>query len=133
MITIGEHVCEWVASNIDKTYYSNSGQGIGIEKNGEIVCGVLFEDYSGQSIQIHVALKEGARMTREWFNVLFNYAFNQLKVKKIIGAVDSTNVKALQFDTHIGFVIEATIKDAGKHGDLIILTMTRQQCRFLKD
>ena len=72
-------------------------------------------------------------MTREWFNVLFGYAFNQLKVKKIMGVVDSTNIKALQFDAHIGFVEEATIKDAGKHGDLIILTMTRQQCRFLKD
>jgi RimJ/RimL family protein N-acetyltransferase len=133
VITIGEHVCLWVADNIGKKYYSGSGQGIGIEKNGEIVCGVLFEDYNGQSIQIHVALKEGARMTREWFNTLFGYAFNQLKVKKIMGVVDSTNKKALQFDTHIGFVVEATIKDAGKHGDLIILTMTRQQCRFLKD
>ena len=133
MITIGEHVCLWVADKIDHKYHANSGAGIGIEKEGKVICGVLFECHNGNSIQIHVALEDGERMTREWLNVLFNYAFNQLKVKKIIGVLDSTNEKALKFDKHIGFITEAVIKDAGKHSDLVILSMTRQQCRFLKD
>lgn len=132
MIVIGEGVCEWVAQRIDGRYYAGSGQGIGIEKDGQIVCGVIFEGHNGRSIQIHVALEPGARMTREWFKVLFSYAFNQLGVQKIIGVVDSTNQAALRFDKHIGFVEEAVIKDAGKHGDMHILTMTRQHCRFLE-
>jgi RimJ/RimL family protein N-acetyltransferase len=133
VIVIGEHVCWWVAEKTGHSYYSNSGQGIGIEKDGEIVCGVMFEGFNGQSIQIHVAMNPDAKMNREWIFVVFDYAFRQLKVNKIIGIVDSTNDKALRFDRHIGFVDEAVIKDAGKHGDLCILTMTRQQCRFLKD
>ena len=133
MIVIGEPVCQWVADRTTTTYYPGSGQGIGIEKNGEIVCGVLFEGYNGQSIQIHVALDPKGRMTREWLFVLFDYAFRQLKVNKIIGVVDSTNEAALRFDKHIGFVEEAVIAGAGKHGDMHILTMTRKQCRFLKD
>lgn len=132
MIVIGEGVCEWVAKRIETAYHARSGQGIGIEKNGQIVCGVIFDSFNGRSIQIHVALEPGARMTREWFRILFDYAFNQLGVQKIIGVVDSTNQAALRFDKHIGFVEEAVIKDAGKHGDMHILTMTRQQCRFLE-
>ncbi|MDE3021920.1 MAG: GNAT family N-acetyltransferase [Pseudomonadota bacterium] len=133
MIVHGDIVAHWVADKIGHTYYTGSGQGIGIEKNGEIVCAVLFEGYTGKAIHIHVAMNPDARMTRQWLQVLFWYAFKQLGVKKIIGTVDSTNEKALKFNRHIGFVEEAIIEEAGKHGDLHILTMTRQQCRFLKD
>ncbi len=133
MVVIGEPVCQWVADRTTTTYYPGSGQGIGIEKDGKLTCGVLFEGYNGKSIQIHVAIEPGARMTREWLFVLFDYAFRQLGVNKIIGVVDSTNEAALRFDKHIGFVEEAVIADAGKHGDMHILTMTRQQCRFLKE
>jgi RimJ/RimL family protein N-acetyltransferase len=56
----------------------------------------------------------------------------QLKVNKIIGVVDSTNLDALKFDRHIGFKDEAIIKDAGKHGDLVILSMTKNNCKYLE-
>lgn len=133
MIVIGEAVCHWVADRTTNTYYPGSGVGIGIERDGKITAGVLFDGYCGRSVQIHVALEPGTQMSREWFYALFDYAFNQLKVNKIIGVVDSTNTAALRFDKHMGFVEEAVIADAGKHGDMHILTMTRQQCRFLKD
>jgi len=133
VIVIGEPVCAWVASKTESGYHPGLSRGIGIEKDGNIVCGVTFENHNGRSVQIHVALEPGARMTREWLFVLFDYAFRQLAITKIIGVVDSTNTAALKFDKHIGFVEEHVIKDAGKYGDLHILTMTRQQCRFLKD
>lgn len=132
MIVIGEEVCRWVADKTDDTYYPNSGVGIGIEKEGRITAGVLFNGYCGQSIQIHVAKEPDAYINREWLFVLFDYAFRQLKVNKIIGIVDSTNTVALRFDKHIGFVQEHVIKGAGKYGDMHILTMTRDQCRFLR-
>jgi len=133
VIVIGEEVCKWVCSKTDNEYYAGYGQGIGIQKEGEIVCGVMFDGYNGSSIQIHVALDPNGRMTREWLYVLFDYAFRQLKVKKLIGIVDSTNEAALRFDKHIGFSEEHVIKDAGKYGDLCILSMTPSQCKFLKE
>lgn len=132
MIVVGEQVCYWVAERTTDTYYPNSGVGIGIQKDGRITAGVLFNGYCGRSIQIHVAKEPDAYINREWLFVLFDYAFRQLGVNKIIGIVDSTNEAALRFDKHIGFVEEAVIKDAGKHGDMHVLTMTREQCRFLR-
>jgi hypothetical protein len=82
---------------------------------------------------MHVAAVPGARwMTREFLWVCFDYPFNQLRVNKILGLVDSTNVPAQRFDQNLGFVLEHSIKDAGKVGDLLVYSMTRQQCRFLE-
>jgi RimJ/RimL family protein N-acetyltransferase len=132
VIVYGEDVCHYVARETSGEYYAGSGQGIGIERDGEIVCGVMFDQHNGRSVQIHVALKPGARMTKEWLHTLFWYAFCQLKVTKIIGIVESTNLAALKFDRHIGFRDEAVIRDAGRDGDLIILSMIKNDCKYLR-
>lgn len=132
MLTFGEHVCEWLAPRTGGSYYKGSGQGIGLEKDGELIAGVMFDNCTGRSVQMHVAAIPGRRwMTKEYLRVCFDYPFRQLGVCKIIGLVDSTNQDAMRFDLHLGFIEEAVIKDAGKHGDLHILSMTRQQCRFI--
>lgn len=130
LIVQGDDVCAWVAKQSGGEYFGG-GVGFGIEKEGRIVCGVLFENYTAQSLQIHVALEPGQRMSKEWLKALFGYAFNFAKVKKIVGVIDSENSACLKFTRHIGFIDEAIIKDAGPKGDYLILTMTRDQCRFL--
>lgn len=134
MIVTGEEVCRWVAERTGGAYYAGSGTGIGWAKDGQLVAGVLYDNWTGRSLQMHVA-SDGTRrwLNREFLKAAFSYPFNQLKLNKVIGVVDSTNADALRFDHHLGFVTEAIIKDAGKHGDFHILSMTRQQCRFLED
>lgn len=133
MIVFGDHIARWVAQRTGGMYFDGSGQGVGWLKNGELVAGVLFDNFTGRSVQMHVA-GEGKRwLAREFLKFCFSYPFEQLKVNKVIGLVDSTNADALRFDLHLGFQQEAVIKDAGRSGDTIILTMTREQCRFLGD
>lgn len=132
MIVIGEPVCVWTAERTGGTYYAGSGAGIGWEKDGQLLAGVLYDEFTGRSVRMHVAGVGKRWMAREFLWTCFDYPFNQLKVNKVIGLVDSTNSDALRFDRHLGFVEEAVIKDAGKFGDLHVLTMTRDQCRFLE-
>lgn len=132
MLVIGEDVCKWVAEKTGGAYYQDSGQGIGWAKNGVLIAGVLYDNCNGNSVQMHVAAIGKKWLVREYLRVCFDYPFNQLKVKKVIGLVDSTNLDALKFDLHLGFKKEHVIQDAGKYGDLNILTMTRQECRFLE-
>lgn len=131
MIVFGEPVCFWTAERTGGSYYAGSGRGIGWERDGQLVAGVLYDNFNGRSVQMHVAAIGKSWMVREYLRTCFDYPFNQLKVNKVIGLVDSTNLDALRFDRHLGFVDEAVIKDAGKVGDLHVLTMTRQQCRFI--
>lgn len=119
----------WVCARTGGTFEPGCSTAMGWEIDGELVAGVLFDQFNGRSICMHVAAERP--VTRSYTRACFSYVFNQLGVMKAIGLVDSTNAKALRFDSHLGFVEEARIKDAGKFGDLVILTMTRQQCRWL--
>lgn len=103
---------------------------IGLESSsGEIDAVIEYNNFIGDSIQIHSAIK---RLNREFLWFLFHYPFIQLGVKKLIGCVPTTNEKALKLNYHIGFTHEHTIKDAGNNCDLVILSMTKEQCRFLR-
>jgi len=92
---------------------------------------VLFDHYNGRSIAMHVAGDGRRWLNREFIRACFDYVFRQLGVNKVIGMVPSWNKDALRFDFKLGFEKEAVIEDAVPGGDLIILTMTRDQCRWL--
>ncbi len=111
---------------------SEGDAAIGLEEDGELIAAVIFDMYNGASIAMHVAAVPGARwMTREYLAVCFRYPFVQLKVRKIIGLVSSANRQAQRFDEHLGFVLEGTLKDAHPDGDLLLYSMSSEQCRWL--
>lgn len=125
-----DRIGPWVCDRTGGLFEPSTSSAIGMEEDGAITAGVLFDMFNGRSICMHVALEKP--VSRRFTRMCFDYAFNQLKVHKVMGLVDSTNDKALRFDRLLGFVEEARIEGAGKTGDLIILTMTRPQCRWIK-
>lgn len=105
---------------------------VGWERMGRIIACVAYDNFNGASICMHVA-GEGKRwLTREYLRFCFAYPFEQLKVRKVLGLVPSTNADAIKFDEHLGFVREAVISEAVPGGDLIVYSMTREQCRHLE-
>lgn len=131
IVTDKRRIGQWVCGHTGATF-TDSMQAIGNERDGVIIGGVLYDDYRVSSISMHCA-GVGRWLTREFLRAVFDYPFNYLKVKKVIGLVDSMNDKAMRLDKHLGFVQEGLIKEASRFGDLVILTMTREQCRFLGD
>lgn len=117
----------------DGVWLPGQGQGFGVEdEEGRLIAGIAFDNYNVASIQIHVAALPGRNwISRKLLHRVFSYPFLQLQVKKLIGIVGSTNAEALRFDLSLGFRIEATLVDAYPDGDLHILTMTPDQCRWL--
>lgn len=126
-------VGEWVCSRTGGALDLACSAAIGLQQGHDLIAGVLFDSYNTRSVCMHVAATGAGWLNREYLKVCFDYPFNQLKVNKILGLVDSTNMQARKFDEHLGFQLEATIKDAGKFEDLLIYSMTRQQCRYLKE
>lgn len=106
-----------------------------MEEDGRIIAVAMYERDNGTSVMTHIAAEPGRRwMTKEFLRAIFDYPFRQLGVSKVIGFVDGDNDDAMRFDLHLGFECEAVLRGAGAGGcDLHLLTMTRQQCRFLKD
>lgn len=98
----------------------------------EILAGVWFEGFNGKNVNMHVAAVPGKRwMTRTYLWLVFHYAFEQLGAARITGLVDESNLAARRFDEHIGFTLEARLRNASHGGDLLVYVMHREDCRWL--
>ena len=99
--------------------------------SNELRAVVVYCNFQGKSCQMHIASSGSHWMTKDFLKAAFDYPFNKLKLKVIIGAVPGNNEKALKLDRHLGFVDKAYIEDAHADGDLVILAMRRENCRWL--
>lgn len=122
----------WVFARTGGTYIPQVSQCLGqVDANGNLVAGVVFEGTNGASMKAHIAVEKGATLSRTMLWAMGDYAFRQLKLKKIIGLVDSTNEKALALDKKLGFIEEGRIVDGTLDGDLVILTLSKDNYRFI--
>ena len=76
----------------------------------------------------HIAVV--GRLTSRYLAAIFDYPFNVCGVEKIIAPILSGNTKALRLVKNMGFVEEARLRFSDE--DVCVMTMTRQQCRFLE-
>jgi hypothetical protein len=102
-----------------------------VAADGSLLGGVIYSDYTGRSIRMHMAGMPGwASIEMCW--IAFDYPFNQLNVEQVLGTVASTDEKVLEYDHRLGFREIARIPRAVPDGDLVILSMLRDECRWLK-
>lgn len=127
---VGDWVMEQSGSYFDPEHMT----AIGNLDDGKVLGGAVYSNYTGVngSVLVNVAGK-GNWMTRDLIYTAFAYPFNQLKVRKLMAMVASSNRKSLKFNTKMGFVPEAVIPEAMPDGDMFIMSMTRDQCRWLDD
>ncbi len=104
---------------------------IGQEIDGEVKAVVAFDNILDKSCEMHTAAIVPNWISKDLLWACFDYPFNILKVKVILATVASTNTEALKLDRHLGFVDKAYIEDAHIDGDLVILAMRRENCRWL--
>jgi hypothetical protein len=125
-IITGAPVGAWVAGVLGRGYFAERSQAIGLERDG-IQAGVIYEDWSGRSIVCHIAIE--GRLTSCFVAAIFDYPFRVCGVEKIIAPILSGNAKALRLVKNMGFVEEARLRFSDE--DLCMMTMNREQCRFL--
>jgi hypothetical protein len=121
---------KWIQEN-GGGYYREGTTCIGLEKNGDLVAGVMYDYYNGASIYMHVAAIGKNWMNRDFLWFVFYYPFIQIGAKVIIGLVESDNLQAIKFDEHIGFKLNQKIPDASPNGDLLVYTMKKDDCKWL--
>lgn len=124
-------VGEFVARKFDCSEF-HSYSGIGLESDGELLVGVVYEKYTGPDITMHVAAVDGRRwLTRELLREAFYYPFIQLECERISAEVSTGNLHTLAFNLHLGFEVEGTRKHAYLDGDAIQLVLWAAKCRFI--
>lgn len=128
-IVQGDSVGEWVAGKIGGIYSPLESRAMGLERDGKTVAGIIYEDWNGASIVCHLAIE--GRINRDFLREIADYAFIRCKVHKVIAPVNSSNAQSERFIQHMGFVEEGRLRDAHPHGDVVLYTLTKQDCRFL--
>jgi len=103
------------------------------EATAELLAAVWFESFNGSNMNIHVAAVPTKRwLTKTFLRLVFDYAFNQMGVRRLTGLVSARDVSVRAFDEHVGFKLEATLREAAPGGaDLLVYAMHREDCRFL--
>lgn len=131
MLCLDSHVVgPWVCQRAGGQWVEGSGAAIGWVSKGRLTAGVLYCEWNGANVVVHMA-GEGNFLTRKYLYTIFDYPFNQLKVKRVTLPIASSNKKAIRFVKHLGFELEATLQDAHPSGDLLLFKMTRDECRWL--
>ena len=124
------HLRAWITGVLG-TRFDNNSVCIGQEINGEIGAVVAYTNFQDKSCCMHVASIVPNWISKDLLWASFDYPFNKAKVKVILAAVSSNNDEALKLNRHLGFVDKAYIEDAHVDGDLVILAMRRENCRWL--
>ena len=126
-------VADWMIRRCPYLELASHFTAIGLLEDGELIAGVLFDEFTHFSIDMHVAAIPGRRwLTREYMGECFRYPFLQLGVQRITGRVPASNAAARRFDEHLGFTLEGRCRRALAGGeDLLIYGMLKDECRWL--
>lgn len=126
---IGQFLLEHEAWSGKTNFY----QGIGIEEDGKLIAGVIYDSYEkGARISSHCAGIGKRWLTKTFLWMMFDYPFNQLKVNVMINTVSSNNKDSMRFTEHLGFKEVARIEGGASDGDLIIYALYKKDCKWIR-
>jgi L-amino acid N-acyltransferase YncA len=124
---------DWVMTRVGGVFNAKTDHVIALHRDGRICGGVVYTGYLGASIMVHMAGNETNWATPDFLWVIFDYAFNQLGVRKLIGLVPANNSRAISIDIRLGFRIEAKLTEMMVDGsDLLILSMRKSEAKWLR-
>jgi hypothetical protein len=122
-----------IASAIPRNYNDQADHVISrVDSRGKLLGGVIFDGCTGPCIFVHQAAFDKHWLSRDMLWVAFHYPFIQLGCKKLCGTIPSSRPELLDLNVKFGFSVEAIIKDAYPDGDMLVMSMTRDECRWLK-
>lgn len=119
----------WIAQQTRMIWKPEAAETIGLEKNGDLVAGVWYEDWNPQSITTHIAIT--GTITKRFLSVIFDYPFIQLGVQKIIAPVLEDNSDSIKLVTKMGFKEEARLQNVHPLGDMLFFILNKNDCKYL--
>jgi RimJ/RimL family protein N-acetyltransferase len=114
-------VADWVAERVGQFSPWGGYYAMGAETNGELVAGVVFNNFTDSNATAHLAISKPTKRVLDLLDHAFLYAFSTCGLRRLTAPVEESNAKSLQVCRHIGFVPEAIMAQAGTDGQDIHL------------
>ena len=125
MIATDERVARFVGERIDAIIYPPF-TCMGIERNGEIIGGAVFNCFTGHDVEVTVA---GRGWSRGFFKAVGEYVFNQLGCVRIQITTEQENIASVS--ERMGGKREGVLRDKfGRGRDGIVIGILESEYRF---
>lgn len=98
----------------------------------DVAIAVGYNAFVGRTCCMHTVIQRPDLVSPRIVRQAFEYPFLVAECIAVLALVDSTNEAALKFDTKLGFREIDRIPGGGVDGDLVILKMMRNECRWLR-
>lgn len=123
---------EWIMTRAEGFFTPECDHSIANYRSGKIVGGFALTGFLGASATVHMAGDDPRWCSRDLMWMVFHYAFVQLRVRKVLALVRSDNYPALAEDLRAGFMPETIVSDVYPNAHMMILSMTRDRCKWLR-
>lgn len=111
--------------------FGDEARFIGQMKQDNLVAVVGFTNFIPNACAMHIASVGEQWMDRNLLWACFDYPFNKLEKKVILATMEASNDEAIKLNRHLGFQDKALIEDAHEHGDLLLMAMRKEDCKWL--
>lgn len=134
MLVLGRdaEVAEWVADNIPHVSHFKDMAAIGVERNGELIGGVVYHEFRGNDIQMSCAAANPRWLKRGFLNALFAYPFLQLGCDRVSSFAPKKNMHTRRFLEKLGFKEEGNMRRGFKNDDCILYGMLKEDCKWIE-
>lgn len=128
---------EWVA-NFVIAHAPHAERGfrdyaaIGVMDHGELIAGVVYNEFRGHSMHVSMASVTPRWATRKSLMALFAYPFMQCKVARLTAYTGRSMTSVRKFMERLGFVLEGTMRKGFADDDCVIYGMLRDECRWIE-
>lgn len=112
---------------------SSDTRGIGLERAGELVAAVLYDTFTVNNVNMHVASAEGRHWCTPYFlRAVFTYPFVVCGVKRVTGIAPVSLRAARRLYERLGFREEARLRMTARDGgDSVCYVMWKEDCRYV--
>jgi hypothetical protein len=94
--------------------------------------GVIYENFTRESVSVHVAVRKGTQLDRVFLAAIYDYPFNRLGVERVFLHVAELNIAAKRLAKHMGFRLVVTVPGVYPFNEsLLIYRLDKKDCRFL--
>lgn len=125
IVVRGEHVARFVGEKVGRSIYPPY-EAVGLEKDGEVVAGVIFNSFTGSDVHATIA---GQGWTRGFLADIGDYLFNKLKVARVTAITEQPNVVRLA--ERLGGKVEGRLRDQfGPGRDGYVVGILKSEWKF---
>lgn len=132
IVNDADRVMPWVMERTQDNFPRGCEAALGAEVDGELLAGVVYDHYTGPCVTATIAI-DHKNLNRAFVNAMFRYPFEQLGVEKIIVYVNSSNKESMLLARKLDFDVEAVVEEVYPDGDMMILSLYKEQCKWLEN